>query len=171
MVGAGTMGAGIAQLACAAGMETRLHDPVPEALDRGVERLRKGLAKLAEKGRLSAAEADAAAERCVPAPTLADLADCELVIEAAPERPELKRELFAALSEICGPDDRAGHEHLVDPGHLARGRRGAARARGGHALLQPAAADEAAGGDPGGADRRARAWRSRAPPARRWAST
>ena len=46
------MGAGIAQLGCAAGMETRLHDPVPEALERGAAAVRKGLAKMAEKGRL-----------------------------------------------------------------------------------------------------------------------
>ncbi len=68
VVGAGTMGSGIAQLACAAGMQTFLHDPVPEALDRGVERLRRGLGKMAEKGRMSAAEAEAAAERCCPRP-------------------------------------------------------------------------------------------------------
>jgi 3-hydroxybutyryl-CoA dehydrogenase len=100
VVGAGTMGAGIAQLGCAAGMDTWLHDPVPEALERGTEEARKGLAKWVEKGR---APADAA-ERLQRAPTLDDLAGCELVIEAAPERLELKRELFAGLSSVCGPE-------------------------------------------------------------------
>ena len=102
VVGAGTMGSGIAQLACAAGMETRLHDPLPEALERGAEGLRKGLAKLAEKGRLE--DPDAAAAHLHSVPELDGLAGCDLVIEAAPERPDLKRELFGNLSEVCGPE-------------------------------------------------------------------
>ena len=98
VVGAGTMGAGIAQLGCGAGMETALHDPVPEALERGGEQVRSGLARWAEKGRADAG----AAELLRLAPTPDDLAGCELVIEAAPERPELKRKLFEQLSRVCG---------------------------------------------------------------------
>src|SRR4051794_33671900 len=101
VVGAGTMGSGIAQLGCLAGMETFLHDPVPEALAAGAERLREGLRKGAERGRWSDEEADAAAGRFHECPALEELAECELVIEAAPERAELKRDLFARLSEIC----------------------------------------------------------------------
>jgi 3-hydroxybutyryl-CoA dehydrogenase len=97
VVGAGTMGAGIAQLGCAAGMRTLLHDPVPDALERGSERARSGLAKWAEKGRAPGEAAD----RLEPVAELGDLAPCELVIEAAPERAELKRELFERLSEVC----------------------------------------------------------------------
>ena len=67
MVGAGTMGAGIAQLACLAGSRTLLHDPVPEALESGAERIRDGLAKGAERGRWSEEEADAAAAAWRPA--------------------------------------------------------------------------------------------------------
>ncbi len=104
VLGAGTMGGGIAQLACLAGARTLLHDPVPEALARGADALRANLAKGAERGRWSAAEADAAAARLEPVATLAQLAPCELVIEAAPERLELKRELYAALSEVLAPD-------------------------------------------------------------------
>jgi 3-hydroxybutyryl-CoA dehydrogenase len=100
VAGAGTMGAGIAQLGCAAGMRTLLHDPVPEALERGLEGARSGLGKWAEKGRADAA----AAELLEAAPELDGLADCELVIEAAPERPQLKRELFERLSGICADD-------------------------------------------------------------------
>ena len=101
VIGAGTMGAGIAQLGCLAGMETALHDPIADALEQGGERLRAGLAKGAERGRWSGDEAEAAAGRLTLAPTLDGLAQAELVIEAAPERLELKRELFEALSEIC----------------------------------------------------------------------
>ncbi len=102
VVGAGTMGAGIAQLGCLAGLDTVLHDPLPEALESGRERVRSGLEKGAERGRWTAEEARAASERLVLAPSLEELAGCELVIEAAPERIELKRELFGRLSEICG---------------------------------------------------------------------
>jgi 3-hydroxybutyryl-CoA dehydrogenase len=101
VVGAGTMGAGIAQLGCLAGIETLLHDPVPEALGKGAERIREGLQKGAARGRWSSEEAAAAAERLHTVDSLEGLADAELVIEAAPERIELKRELFGRLSEIC----------------------------------------------------------------------
>jgi 3-hydroxybutyryl-CoA dehydrogenase len=98
VVGAGTMGAGIAQLGCAAGMRTLMHDPVADALQRGGEAVEGGLSRWIDKGRTEAA----AQERLELAGDLETLAPCDLVIEAAPERPELKRELFARLSEICG---------------------------------------------------------------------
>ena len=104
VAGAGTMGAGIAQLAALGGYETVLHDPDPRALERGIERLRSGLERGAAHGRWSAQKAAAASDRVAPAPELGDLGGCELVIEAAPERLELKRELFARLEAACAPD-------------------------------------------------------------------
>jgi 3-hydroxybutyryl-CoA dehydrogenase len=104
VVGAGTMGAGIAQIAALGGYETRLHDPVPAALETGVERLRAALAKGAAKGLWSEEDADVASGRVGAAARLGDLGECDLVIEAAPEDLELKRELFAALADACGPD-------------------------------------------------------------------
>jgi len=103
VVGAGTMGAGIAQIAALGGYETRLHDPVPAALEDGLERLRGALTKGAQKGRWSEAEAEAAGARTGAAASLDDLAECDLVVEAAPEDLGLKRELFAALAAACGP--------------------------------------------------------------------
>jgi 3-hydroxybutyryl-CoA dehydrogenase len=100
VIGAGTMGAGIAQLACLAGARTLLHDPIEEALSRGLEQIRRNLERGAERGRWTAEDAAAAAARIEEADSLDRLAPCELVIEAAPERLELKRELFARLSEI-----------------------------------------------------------------------
>jgi 3-hydroxybutyryl-CoA dehydrogenase len=100
VVGAGTMGAGIAQLGCAAGMTVLLHDPMEEALERGADRVRSGLRKWIEKGRAG----EDSLELLRPAAALEDLAGCELVIEAAPERAGLKRELFASLSKVCGPE-------------------------------------------------------------------
>jgi 3-hydroxybutyryl-CoA dehydrogenase len=104
VAGAGTMGAGIAQVACLGGFETLLHDPFPEALERGIARVREGLAKGAGRGRWSREDADAALRRLHPAPALEDLSSCELAIEAAPERIELKRELFGRLSAVCTPE-------------------------------------------------------------------
>jgi 3-hydroxybutyryl-CoA dehydrogenase len=100
VLGAGTMGSGIAQLAARSGARTLLHDPLADALARGVERARDGLRKEAAKGKLSEADASAASERLQTVDSLDALAPCELVIEAAPERLELKHELYAALSEI-----------------------------------------------------------------------
>jgi len=100
VLGAGTMGAGIAQLACRSGAQTLLHDPIPEALEKGIESAHAGLQKEAARGRLSAEDAQAAADRLAPVSDLAAFADCELVIEAVPERLELKHELYRALSEI-----------------------------------------------------------------------
>jgi 3-hydroxybutyryl-CoA dehydrogenase len=76
-----------------------LHDPDGAALERGLEGIRARLARSVERGRLSASEASSAAGRLERAPALEDFAACELVIEAAPERLEIKRELFARLSE------------------------------------------------------------------------
>ena len=84
VVGAGTMGSGIAQLACASGARTLLHDPLAEALDRGIAAVRRRVD-------------DEAFARLKPV-DLGGLAECELVIEAAPERLELKQELFRRLS-------------------------------------------------------------------------
>ncbi len=98
------MGAGIAQLACLGGLETWLHDPVPEALAAGEARLRDGLAKGADRGMWSEAEAGAAIERLYPVEALDDLGVCDLAIEAAPEDLDLKRDLFASLAAVCGPE-------------------------------------------------------------------
>jgi 3-hydroxybutyryl-CoA dehydrogenase len=98
------MGAGIAQVAALGGYETRLHDPIPEALETGIGRLHRAMAKGASKGMWSEAEADQASGRVGAAGALEDLGECDLVVEAAPENLELKRELFAALAEACGPE-------------------------------------------------------------------
>jgi 3-hydroxybutyryl-CoA dehydrogenase len=102
VAGAGTMGAGIAQLACLGGLETHLHDPSPEALETGERGVREGLAKGAERGRWSASDAEVAGGRLRVSRLLEDFRRCELVIEAAPEDLELKRALFGRLAEVCG---------------------------------------------------------------------
>ena len=104
VLGAGTMGAGIAQLAALGGFETRLFDTFPEAAEKGATRLGEALAKGAARGRWSEAEAVAAHGRVRATRELADLAGCELLIEAAPEELKLKRELFGAVAAVVGPD-------------------------------------------------------------------
>jgi 3-hydroxybutyryl-CoA dehydrogenase len=99
VVGAGTMGAGIAQLGCAAGIPTVLHDPLPEALEKGEAGVRGGLERWVEKGRVD----ERAAGLLELAGSIEGLGGCDLVIEAAPERLKLKRELFDELSRACGP--------------------------------------------------------------------
>jgi len=98
VAGAGTMGTGIALLACLSGARTLLHDPVPEALERGIELIRARLEQGAARGRWSTVQAAEADRRLTAAPRVDDLAECELVIEAAPESLELKRSLFERLS-------------------------------------------------------------------------
>jgi 3-hydroxybutyryl-CoA dehydrogenase len=100
VVGAGTMGSGIAQLAARSGARTLLHDPLAEALKRGSSLARDGLEKEATKGKLSPEQADAALMLLEPVEDLTALAASELVIEAAPERMELKHELYRRLAEI-----------------------------------------------------------------------
>jgi 3-hydroxybutyryl-CoA dehydrogenase len=100
VVGAGTMGSGIAQLAAKAGARTLLHDPIPEALAKGLARAQGGLEKEAGKGRLSEDDARDAAGRLEAIDDLTAMSGCDLVIEAAPERLEIKHELFGRLAEI-----------------------------------------------------------------------
>ena len=157
------MGAGIAQIAALGGYETRLHDPVPAALETGHRAAARGARRRAPaKGLWSEEEADAASGRVGAAPSLADLAECDLVVEAAPEDLELKRELFAALAEACGPETILASNTSSLPVTAIAAEVPAARARRRHALLQPAGADEAGRGR---RHRRLRAERrSRRPP-------
>ena len=104
VLGAGTMGRGIAQLAALGGYETVLYDVAPELAEAGAEGLRAALDKGAERGRWSVDEAIEAASRVETASELPQLGGCELIVEAAPEKLELKREIFTALADAVGPD-------------------------------------------------------------------
>ena len=104
VVGAGTMGRGIAQLAALGGFETVIYDPLPGVAESSAEELRKALDKGAARGRWSEEEAAAAAQRVRPAEDIGQMAGAELAIEAAPERLELKREIFNQLAETLGPE-------------------------------------------------------------------
>jgi len=102
VVGLGTMGAGIAQVCVQAGIETVGHEVSEELGERARERIAHYLGRGVEKGRLTAEERDAALARLTTTTDLADLADCDVVIEAIVEDPEAKREIFRALEEVVG---------------------------------------------------------------------
>lgn len=104
VVGAGTMGAGITQLAALAGFEAVLYDPDEEAIEGAALKIGDDLAKHEGRGRWNAAESEAALEclNYVLAP--AELIGCDLVVEAVPESLDLKREIFVALAEVLGPE-------------------------------------------------------------------
>lgn len=104
VVGAGAMGRGIAQIAAQAGVQVRLYDTSADAIVSARESLRQLWDKLSQKGKLSAADAQAALDRVQPAATLEALAGCQLVVEAIVERLDVKRDLFAKLEPIVGPD-------------------------------------------------------------------
>jgi 3-hydroxybutyryl-CoA dehydrogenase len=104
VVGAGAMGAGIAQVAAVAGHPVRLLDNRPGAAEQAVAGVRAQLAKLADKGKMAPEAAQAAADRLSAVATSAELAGCGLVVEAIVENLEVKRGLFRELEQICGAD-------------------------------------------------------------------
>lgn len=104
VLGAGTMGAGIAQVSAFGGYLTQLYDPFPDAADNGAIRVGEDLAKGVSRGRWTEWEAETAADRVSAVTELAELAGCDLLIEAAPEELQLKRELFTTAAGFCGPE-------------------------------------------------------------------
>ena len=103
VVGAGTMGHGIAQVAAVAGYRVRLVDTFSGALERGMSRIEASLDKLVAKERLSEADRNAALERIEPSSELEALSDSELAIEAVVEKLEIKQKVLAELDRICMP--------------------------------------------------------------------
>src|ERR1051325_8542342 len=97
VVGAGTMGNGIAQSFAQAGFAVRLGDVAPAVLDRGRAAVGQRLAKILEKGKLSAADKDATLARLSTNPALGALADADYIVEAIVEDAAAKRALFTQL--------------------------------------------------------------------------
>ena len=102
VVGAGTMGAGIAQVAAVAGHEVLLLDAARGVAARAVDSIGERMERLAAKGRLSTDEAAAARRRLTAVADSSDLAGCGLVVEAVAEDLAVKRDLFAELEKVCG---------------------------------------------------------------------
>ena len=104
VLGAGTMGHGIAQVLAQAGIDTTLYDLLPEAVERGLAGVRANLDKGVERGKIAPAARDATLARLSGSSELGAVADVQVVIEAVPERLELKRALFRELGARLGAD-------------------------------------------------------------------
>src|SRR4026207_2071098 len=98
------MGAGIAEVFAREGLQVVGVEPNEDALERGREHLAHSTNRAVKRGKLSVEEQSALVARVRFTTSMDDLADVDLVIEAVPERLELKREVFAALDKICKPD-------------------------------------------------------------------
>lgn len=103
VVGCGLMGSGIAQTAAQAGLQVTVREVSTELIDKGFANIDKSLARLVQRGTLSAADRDAARKRLRPTTKLEDLAGCDLIIEAITEQLSAKNELFRALDGFCPP--------------------------------------------------------------------
>jgi 3-hydroxybutyryl-CoA dehydrogenase len=104
ILGSGTMGAGIAQICLQAGYSVRLYDLEASLTEAACQRIQDGLEKAVQKDALSAQKRDESIDRLSTHTAMADLADCDLIIEAAPEDLELKHRLFAELDALCAPE-------------------------------------------------------------------
>ncbi|HEU0065802.1 MAG TPA: 3-hydroxybutyryl-CoA dehydrogenase [Sphingomonas sp.] len=104
VIGAGQMGAGIAQVAAQAGYHVRLADVSRARAEAGKAGIAKALARLVAKEKLTADARDAAVAAIEPVEGVASMADCALVIEAATEREEIKRAIFKDVGAVLGAD-------------------------------------------------------------------
>ena len=104
VLGAGTMGAGIAQAFAAKGYEVILRDIKDEFVDRGLAGIKKNLDRLVSKEKITEEIKDEILSRLTGTTDMSFAADCDLVIEAAVENMQIKKQIFAELDEICGED-------------------------------------------------------------------
>ena len=104
VVGAGTMGNGIAHVFARSGYEVLLHDVEQRFLDRGLDAIRKNLAREKAKEKITAEQEAAALKRITPVLDRARLAECDLIVEAATEKFEIKSEIFRDLDRIARPE-------------------------------------------------------------------
>jgi 3-hydroxybutyryl-CoA dehydrogenase len=108
VVGAGQMGNGIAHVCALSGFHVMLNDVVADRITEGLATINGNLARQVSRQRISDEQRQAAMKRISPAPTLDELGDCDLVIEAATEQEETKRKIFAALCPSLRPETIVG---------------------------------------------------------------
>ena len=103
VVGSGQMGNGISQVAACSGFNVTMVDINEQFLERGISAIRNSLGRLVSKEKMSQDDADSAISLITSSTALDSLAECDLVVEAIPEVPELKFSTFRDLDEICKP--------------------------------------------------------------------
>ncbi len=135
--GAGTMGAGIAEVCALAGLRVLLYDAYPQALQRALTRIREELEQAVQRGRIGPAVLQEVLERIVPVEDLEALAPTELVIEAAPEDLNLKKELFGRLGTLCPEAILATNTSSLSVAELAAASPGSHRVAGLHFFNPP----------------------------------
>ena len=104
LVGAGTMGSGIAQAGALSGYDVTMQDISDEQVAKGIKGITKSLERLAARDKISSADQSSALTRIEGTTTLDDLAECDVVIEAATENMDLKIAVFAQLDALCKSD-------------------------------------------------------------------
>jgi 3-hydroxybutyryl-CoA dehydrogenase len=104
VLGAGLMGAGIAEVTAKSGYDTIVREVDDDLASKGLARIESSMAKAVEKGKLTAADRDAARARLTTTTTLSDMADCDIVVEAIVENLDLKKETYRELDRICRPE-------------------------------------------------------------------
>ncbi len=104
VIGAGTMGNGIAQTFAMGGYDVVLRDLKPEFLDRGLATITKSLDRLASRGKLAAPDRDATLARIKPTLNLQDVAQCQFVVEAVIEDYDVKANIIRDLDSVCAPE-------------------------------------------------------------------
>ena len=120
MVGAGAMGAGVAQTFAVAGYPVRLQDIAEAPLTRGMGAIKKSLERLVARGKLKPEARDAALQRIAPTTRIDDLADCDVVVEAVLERFDIKKAVIGEPRPRLPAGDDPRHQHLLDLGHPDR---------------------------------------------------
>ena len=152
VVGAGTMGHGIAQVFAQAGFDVRLVDVSRPMLDRAETQIRASLAKFVEKGKLSVTDRDSALGRLRMTTALEDLVDADYVVEAIVENPDAKRDLFKRLDGMTAPETiLASNTSSISITLLGAATKASGQGAG-HALHEPGAADEPGRVDSGSGD-------------------
>ncbi len=104
VVGSGLMGSGIAHVSAQAGFPVTVRDVTQQIVEKGLQSIEKNLGRQMEKGTITSAERDQIRGRLRGTTNLEELKDCDIVIEAIVEQVPAKKELYAALDEICPPD-------------------------------------------------------------------
>ncbi len=102
VIGAGTMGHGIAQVFAQAGFNVKLNDVSSDFISGGIRRIESNLSRSVEKGKMTQDEKNGVLSRIIAAPSLEDFKDREFVVEAVLEKIEIKRDVFKKLDKICG---------------------------------------------------------------------
>jgi 3-hydroxybutyryl-CoA dehydrogenase len=138
VIGAGTMGGGIAQAAAQAGFEVLLEDVTDEQVKRGFEKIRERLAERVTEEKLDEAEKENVLSRIKTISSLAECSEADLIIEAAAEKEEVKKEIFKELDALCRADTLfASNTSSLSIAKLARATRRPARFAGMHFMNPP----------------------------------